>query len=584
MATLRETRTYGLSGGPSRRNVSVFHVKLTDSAAKAIDGFRNSEGRSARPTISFSGSRGSITVPCSEGGDQLRIFTFGLTNVASDKLQGTFDCVQQLATGSAEELSCLGVIRKKLKVDATDESYAKARQSMAQAEEETRSQRAIVIKGVGRDRDRGKKATPRASGSEAAAKAKPSSPPQSRLSFRRKVAKSKQKTSASVSGSRSTCEVTELPLRDRVIHLLVLRPYKRSELVLRLRRDGVTDGEGDGLEPVLQEVGELSCGDTFVLKNGLFKDVQKDWPGYTAGERQLLKRILIRRLFEPQQNLLTVPQTQVSPLRETPNSSPVHNQNPSKPEAYTDPLVRRGPRISHLSKKTATDLPRVAKHVTRTEAMEATQQRGSLDPRRLFSPLEGPRPKSDQPPSSVRGKRPKTKRKRSSEQGDRRTDEDGRKRDQCSDRTNGAASADCADAGEVLLETNANQAGGDTDYLLSYSVISSYHQRQSYKHEFNSDYSEYRLLHARIDGVTQQFMELNAQLQQLTRDSSKYKEVHDQVIQAYGRIKKSNPNYQQEKTRCEYLHNKLAHIKKLISAYDQQQLPLDDRSVSATQR
>lgn len=41
----------------------------------------------------------SISVPCSEGGEQLRIFTFGLTNVASDKLQGTFDCVQQLATG-----------------------------------------------------------------------------------------------------------------------------------------------------------------------------------------------------------------------------------------------------------------------------------------------------------------------------------------------------------------------------------------------------------------------------------------------------------------------------------------------------
>lgn len=57
---------------------------------------------------------------------------------------------------SAEELSCLGVIRKKLKVDATDDSYAKARQSMAQAEEETRSQRAIVIKGVGRHRDRGR--------------------------------------------------------------------------------------------------------------------------------------------------------------------------------------------------------------------------------------------------------------------------------------------------------------------------------------------------------------------------------------------------------------------------------------------
>lgn len=51
---------------------------------------------------------------------------------------------------------CLGVIQKKMKVDATDDSYEKARQSLAQAEEETRSQGAIVIKGVGHQRDRGR--------------------------------------------------------------------------------------------------------------------------------------------------------------------------------------------------------------------------------------------------------------------------------------------------------------------------------------------------------------------------------------------------------------------------------------------
>lgn len=45
----------------------------------------------------------SITIPCSEGGDQLRIFTFGLTSASSDSLQGAFDCVQQLATGYSPE-------------------------------------------------------------------------------------------------------------------------------------------------------------------------------------------------------------------------------------------------------------------------------------------------------------------------------------------------------------------------------------------------------------------------------------------------------------------------------------------------
>lgn len=134
------------------------------------------------------------------------------------------------------------------------------------------------------------------------------------------------------------------------------------------------------------------------------------------GVFKLILLFLCRRLFEPQQNLLAVPQIRVSPLRETPNSSPVHHQNPSKPEAYTDPLVKRRPRISHLSKKTASELPRVAKHVRRTDVAEATQKRSSLDPRRLFGSLEGPQPKSDHRPSPLRGERPRMKRKRSSEQ------------------------------------------------------------------------------------------------------------------------------------------------------------------------
>lgn len=47
-------------------------------------------------------------------------------------------------------LDCLGSIQDKVTVCATDDSYQKARESMAQAEEETRSRGAIVIKPGGR--------------------------------------------------------------------------------------------------------------------------------------------------------------------------------------------------------------------------------------------------------------------------------------------------------------------------------------------------------------------------------------------------------------------------------------------------
>lgn len=36
----------------------------------------------------------------------------------------------------------------------------------------------------------------------------------------------------------------------------------------------------------------------------------------------------------------------------------------------------------------------------------------------------------------------------------------------------------------------------------------------------------------------------------------------------------SSPNYREEKHRCEYLHNKLSHIKRLIGEFDQQQSEL----------
>lgn len=46
---------------------------------------------------------------------------------------------------------------------------------------------------------------------------------------------------------------------------------------------------------VCSQVGQLNSRDnTFVLKDGLYKELQKDWPGYTSGDQQLLKRILVR--------------------------------------------------------------------------------------------------------------------------------------------------------------------------------------------------------------------------------------------------------------------------------------------------
>lgn len=49
--------------------------------------------------------------------------------------------------------------------------------------------------------------------------------------------------------------MAQRPFRDRVLHLLALRPYRKAELLLRLQKDGLTQSDKDTLDSLLQQVG-----------------------------------------------------------------------------------------------------------------------------------------------------------------------------------------------------------------------------------------------------------------------------------------------------------------------------------------
>lgn len=88
---------------------------------------------------------------------------------------------------------------------------------------------------------------------------KPRPPTRPLLSSIKKAAGlSKPKRSAFASGRKSSAEVLERPLSERVCHLLALRPYRRPELILRLQRDGLTAADKDTLDSVLLEVSSIT--------------------------------------------------------------------------------------------------------------------------------------------------------------------------------------------------------------------------------------------------------------------------------------------------------------------------------------
>ena len=48
--------------------------------------------------------------------------------------------------------------------------------------------------------------------------------------------------------------MSQRPFRDRVLHLLALRPYRKAELLLRLQKDGLAQADKDALDSLLQQV------------------------------------------------------------------------------------------------------------------------------------------------------------------------------------------------------------------------------------------------------------------------------------------------------------------------------------------
>uniref|UniRef100_A0AAX7V3N4 OCEL domain-containing protein n=1 Tax=Astatotilapia calliptera TaxID=8154 RepID=A0AAX7V3N4_ASTCA len=604
MAALKEEQCYGLSCGrvSNGSNVSVFHVKLTDSALKAFEAYQSSRVLSSSPLIRFNGNQGKISIPRSENSSELQTFTFYLSNVGRDNPQGSFDCIQQYITSEGSiQLDCLGGIQDKITVCATDDSYQKAKESMAQVEEETRSRSAIVIKPGGRYV--GKKVQIR----------KPAPGLSDVAPLRR--------TSRPVIISSSTLKKSATqhrPLRERLVHLLALKPYKKPELILRLQKDGLSPLDKDSLDSHLQQVANLNGREnTFTLKDFLYKEIQKDWPGYTEGDQQLLKRILFRK--QAQNSSAPPPE---SPPKELASCSP----SQKRPAAdFIDPLANKKPRISHLASKAATppvngkisssngrgdagstpsgvvgsapdggtpsssqqlpmlDIPRPFEALSDVSNDSSNNGRDcdsqeSAVPERFSQPpslpptssprhtiLEAPQDKS----SSSLNTKSKKKSKKHKDKEKSKDKEKVREKEQENERKSRDKCVSEPNRFGLFLFSNIFFC---ILLLRKYTVISSPEQRQRYKNDFNAEYSEYRGLHARIEGITRQFTVLDNELKQLQHGTDKYKTVHNQILQEYRKIKKTNPNYSQEKNRCEYLHNKLAHIKKLIAEYDQQQL------------
>ncbi|XP_005990050.1 RNA polymerase II elongation factor ELL2 isoform X2 [Latimeria chalumnae] len=629
MAALSEIERYGLScGRVSQGNITVLHVKLTETAFRALENYQNAKKSTfSQPTIQFQGLQGCIKIPRTDVPSEVHNFDFYLSNVGKDNPQGSFDCVQQYVSSfGALQLDCMGIVQDKITICATNDSYQMTRKRMTQAEEETRSRSTKVIKPggpfVGK---RVQIRRPPQSVPDAVPERKRSTPINPASTLRKPNAHS---------------SISQRPYRDRVVHLLALKPYKKPELLVRLQKDGVNQKDKNSLGAVLQQVANLNPRDhSYTLKDYVFKELQKDWPGYSEDDRQQLERVLSRRLNQSQNSSSGQSDSQTS-------SSPKDAASASPPQHllegdFIDPLMIKKPRISHLTNRVqptlnghlssgdksataavtpgppllppSTHLPVPnPNHTVNSNSNSPTtpEGRGPQDlPIDSFSQkdstyihqqnkynsrtpekspplpsaqLECSKPLAVECSSSIKKSKKKSKKHKDKER-ERETKNTMEKNEETEKehiKEKEKLANEEKNSGSVEKEGVSSACPGSTDpsstsempdYLIKYTAIISYEQRQNYKDDFNAEYEEYRNLHARVESITRRFVKLDAERRLLSPGSKEYQVIHEEVLQEYKKMKQTSPNYHEEKYRCEYLHNKLAHIKRLIAEFDQQQ-------------
>lgn len=59
-------------------------------------------------------------------------------------------------------------------------------------------------------------------------------------------------------------------------------------------------------------------------------------------------------------------------------------------------------------------------------------------------------------------------------------------------------------------------------FYSKYTAVISVDQRQRYKDDFNAEYDEYRILHARVESITRRFTQLDGKCRRLAPGTKEY--------------------------------------------------------------
>ena len=302
--TLREGCSYSLiTEEENNEKRQVYFVKLTDSCLKAIEEFTSkfNSGSKMKSIIRFDAQRGVVTIPSTSIEKK---FQFAISNVFTSDTNPLQECIKQY-NWKSDKLLSYGPLEQKISIAATDDCYENTRNRMAQVDQERKDVRTKEIKLE--SMKKGKKSrnkmvvadshktsaiknikklnshnSQKSSVSSSTIHVSPVVITKQSPSKKSPISSATQK-SLSIGDKKFTC-------RERVIHILSMRPHKKSELRLRLQREGMSQKNRNNLAMVLRQVA-THCDNQYTLLPHLFAELQVEyWPFFSESEKLIVKR------------------------------------------------------------------------------------------------------------------------------------------------------------------------------------------------------------------------------------------------------------------------------------------------------
>ncbi|EGI63088.1 RNA polymerase II elongation factor ELL [Acromyrmex echinatior] len=490
-----------------------------------------------------------------------------------------------------------------MRIQANDDVYETTRHRMAVVEENNKNKCTRVIKANGPDIGRkvkvkgtGRTIPPPSSYArhrESTMSIPTSGNSQPKASTNKPIANSSNNNSSHLSAAHNqekkpVSDIMRRPLKERLIHVLALRPYKKPELYERIKKEGLRERERPVMQTLLKQVAYMRD-NTYHLYRHIWNDVQEDWPFYTEQERTMLRRRKPQNLTPPGSSDGGSSGSGQSPNSIHAGSPPaitapppnlVSNKRPGYYQANSDVLRGTGNVYSEVSAITA--VPNDSnRSLCLTPLSPDDSERGNHHPN--GDRHDGGVIMANEIASNMIDhidRRDRSDRSRGARE-ERNREREFRNRSSITSYAGiyGETSSapiytdNAIGTTAILLPTDGFERLGSTgqyvDYRTEYTTISNPEQKRRYKEEFNANYDEYRRLHSQVLVTANRFTHLYTLLQDQKKSGNmiESEETKEQIYREYKETKQ-NPVYQQMKERFDYLHNKLSHIKRLILEYD----------------